>query len=111
MRLNRTKQCAKCPWKVETDPREIPNGYDEEKHRALESTIADPGSLADLGRPVLRQMACHESHDDPCLGWLMNQLGPGNNLALRIRYMGCENLGAVELVGEQHERLADTLPS
>lgn len=21
------KQCEKCPWKVSTDPRKIPNGY------------------------------------------------------------------------------------
>ena len=32
-------QCAKCPWKVSTDPHDIPNGYDEGKHRDLESKL------------------------------------------------------------------------
>ena len=25
MKLKRLKQCAKCPWKVSTDPHDIPN--------------------------------------------------------------------------------------
>lgn len=55
-------------------------------------------------------MACHETHDAHCLGWLMHQLGPGNNLALRISVIGCENIREVELCGEQHETFEDTVP-
>lgn len=109
-KLKRTKQCAKCPWRKTTDPHQIPNGYCEEKHRALANTIAVPGSLQDSGRA----MACHESpigEEAHCVGWLVNQLGPGNNIPLRLRMMSCENADEIELAGEQHARFEDTLPS
>lgn len=105
------KQCAKCPWRVDVDPHDIPNGYCEVKHAALKDTIASPGSLR-LGGAV-RMMACHESKprkEIPCAGWLANQLGPGNNIALRIMAMSGRLDANVELVGEQHERFEDTLP-
>lgn len=102
------RQCAHCPWKVSTDPHEIPNGYSVEKHRALENTIAR-GLDFDIGRP-LRIMSCHETHELPCVGWLSNQLGPGNNIALRMQAMRGD-FGRFELDGEQHERFEDTLPS
>lgn len=106
-KLKRTKQCAKCPWRVDVDPFDIPNGYCERKHAGLASTIAsDPVSS-------LRQtsaMACHETEDAHCLGWLMNQLGPGNNIGLHLRVLDCENIRDVQLIGEQHERFEDTLP-
>lgn len=106
------KQCKKCPWKTSTDPHEIPNGYTEEKHAALKGTIAEPGSLCALTSAGLRAMACHESpkgREKPCVGWLANQLGPGNNIGLRVAAL----MGRVEpfkTVGPQHERFEDTLP-
>lgn len=106
MRLKRTKQCAKCPWRVDVDPHDIPNGYCEIKHEALRSTIADELSLR-----LTHAMACHETHDAHCLGWLANQLGPGNNIGLRLAMRHCENLRDVQLVGEQHETFDDTLPN
>lgn len=105
-KLKRTHQCEKCPWRVEVDPFDIPNGYDPEKHRALEGTIANPGSLRDTGTA----MACHETDAAHCIGWLVNQLGPGNNLALRIRMFSCDNAKAIKLRGEQHQCFEDTLP-
>ena len=57
-------------------------------------------------------MACHESKPEdeyPCVGWLMQQLGPGNNIALRLRAMD-GRFDELELVGEQHETLEATLP-
>lgn len=104
--LKRTVQCSKCPWKVSTDPRTIPNGYSEEKHAALSCTIAEPGSMQSTGRA----MACHEMQDTHCIGWLVNQIGSGNNIPLRLRMMDCENAGDIRLIGEQHERFEDTLP-
>ena len=106
-KLKRVMQCEKCPWRVETDPHDIPNGYCETKHRALESTIAKP-SDGFLG-PVAA-MACHETHDAHCLGWLMNQIGVGNNIGLRIQMMNCENASKIRLKGEQHATFEDTLP-
>lgn len=106
------KQCKKCPWKVTTDPREIPNGYCEQKHAGLTVTIAKPGDITTIGRP-LRIMACHESNPEralPCVGWLMQQLGPGNNIALRLAVVMDRISADVETVGEQHERIEDTLP-
>ena len=79
------KQCTKCPWKVSTDPRDIPGGYCVEKHANLARTIATPGEVM-LGG-VLRIMACHETtggRELPCVGWLVHQLGPGNNIPLRL---------------------------
>lgn len=114
-KLKRTAQCAKCPWRVDVDPHDIPNGYCETKHRNLADTIAKPddigGALAVLnGREPMRIMACHETHNAHCVGWLMNQLGTGNNISLRMQMMSCSNIGKVLLVGEQHETFEDTLP-
>lgn len=106
-KLRRTAQCRKCPWLVATDPHQIPNGYSEEKHHALESTIAKPSDGIFGPRRV---MACHETHDAHCIGWLSNQVGRGNNIGLRIRMMTCTNARNIRLRGEQHERFEDTQP-
>lgn len=109
--MARRRQCAKCPWKVSTDPHEIPNGYCADKHRRLTSTIAEPGNL-ELGG-ALHVMACHESRVDkeiPCVGWLNHQLGPGNNLKLRFAVFQKRISADYELDGEQHESLEATFP-
>ena len=106
-------QCIKCPWKIETDPREIPGGYCETKHRALKNTIARPADLQALFGD-LRIMACHETTPErelPCVGWIANQMGPGNNLTLRLAIMKGGVLdGNVETIGLQHQRFENTLP-
>lgn len=109
-KLKRTIQCALCPWRKRTDPRRIPNGYDVDKHRALAKTIAKPGDISQVFGGELRVMACHETHDAHCIGWLMNQIGPGNNIGLRLRMRSCENAGELKLVGAQHETFEQTLP-
>lgn len=114
MRLRRTEQCAKCPWRKSTDPNTIPNGYDPAKHAALKGTIAPPDTMQQvqdyLNEKPLRIMACHEDECAHCIGWLKNQLGQGGNIRLRIALNNCENLGDVKLHGEQHETFEDTLP-
>lgn len=58
-------------------------------------------------------MACHYSEpaeEQHCIGWLYNQIGVGNNIALRMKMSNCENYSEVEVYGEQHERFEDTLP-
>ena len=108
-KLRRTRQCAKCPWKVSTDPRDIPNGYSEALHEGLRRAVAEPGALRGSG--VV--MACHESkqgREAHCIGWLVHQLGPGNNIPLRIKMMSCANAKKVRTVGEQHRSFDDTLP-
>lgn len=109
-RLERTTQCAKCPWRTDVNPRDIPNGYSETKHQELKSTIVEPGDLSFLKENTLRIMACHEMHEAHCIGWLMNQLGPGNNIALRLHIRECENANQIKLIGEQHDSFQDTLP-
>jgi hypothetical protein len=111
-KLKRTRQCEHCPWRVETNPYDIPHGYDVEKHRALEHTIATPGDLTALFDPTrpLAVMACHETDHAMCLGWLIHQLGDGNNIPLRLRMRGCTNVDTVRLRGAQHATFADTLP-
>lgn len=109
--MKRRVQCMVCPWRVDCEPTtDIPNGYCETKHRNLKDTIAEPGALR-LGSP-LRVMACHESkprQEVACVGWLANQLGPGNNLGLRLRMLAGD-FPDFELVGEQHACFEDTLP-
>lgn len=102
------KQCKKCPWRVDVDPHDIPDGYCETAHAALESTIARGFNFGD----GLRMMACHESpvgKESPCAGWMHNQLGEGNNIGLRMWAInGLKS--KVEVVGQQHRRFEDTLP-
>lgn len=104
------RQCAKCPWKTRTNPHDIPNGYSPELHAGLARTIVEPGAL----RPgALRLMACHETpagRELPCVGWLVHQLGPGNNIGLRLAVASGRIDGNVKTVGRQHERFEDTLP-
>lgn len=110
-------QCAKCPWRKSTDPHDIPNGYCAERHAALRDTIApDPNTAAGLAAVLdrrLRIMACHETPvgaELPCVGWLVHQLGPGNNIPLRLA-VGVGRISAdVETVGPQHPNLEATLP-
>ena len=105
------KQCKKCPWLTSTNPRDIPNGYCEAMHAQLRGTIAPEGTLT---AGPLRMMACHESpvgKERPCVGWLAQQLGPGNNIALRLAVINKQVDGRFELIGEQHERFEDTLPN
>lgn len=108
MKLKRTKQCEKCPWKKSTNPFDIPGGYCVTKHENLKETIAVPGSL----KPT-KVMACHHSKPGKemhCVGWLHNQLGVGNNLHLRLQMRNCENISSLKVIGEQHEKFSDTLP-
>ena len=106
--LKRTRQCDKCPWRVDVDPQTIPNGYSVAKHRALASTIAKPGDLSSLNGEQ-RSMACHETHDSHCIGWLVNQIGAGNNIGLRLRMLTCSNGDRIRTVGRQHATFEDTL--
>lgn len=105
--LKRTTQCAKCPWRVDVDPHDIPNGYSVDRHRALARTIAAPMDVGSLRQPQ-HVMACHETQDTHCIGWLVNQLGPGNNLQMRMEMFGCINGDKIRLLGGQHERFEDT---
>lgn len=104
-------QCAKCPWKRGVDARQIPNGYSVEKHRRLSSTIASGTASLRRDTPM---MTCHESGPGAevvCVGWIVNQIGPGDNLGLRMAVVCGEVDGNVHTVGPQHDRLEDTIPS
>jgi hypothetical protein len=112
MKLKRTKQCDHCPWRKDACVDDIP-GYSPELHSKLEKTIAQPMNWSNPYSKQLKIMACHESpvgNDTPCIGWLVNQLGPGNNILLRLAMLSCPELDEIEIVGEQHETFEDTLP-
>lgn len=105
-------QCEHCPWRKDVVPdRDIPNGYSRTKHCALKKTIATLGEVRSGPRIG---MACHESpvgSERPCVGWAVNQLGPGNNIGLRLAAVhGDERFRDLVTIGEQHERFEDTLP-
>ena len=109
-KLKRTIQCAKCPWKFNSNPNDIPGGYCETKHKNLEKSIAKEGDY-DFDKPLVI-MACHHSKENDmehCVGWLHNQLGAGNNIMLRLKMRNCENLD-LKVIGKQHNNFKDTLP-
>ncbi len=98
------------PWRKDVDPHDIPDGYSPDLHAALADTIAEPGTV---NLATLRIMACHESkprREIPCVGWLANQLGPGNNIGLRYAVARGRLAADFTLVGEQHVTFEDTLP-
>ena len=107
--IPRTKQCAKCPWRVSTNPNDIPDGYCQTKHADLSKTISS--GIESLSNPYV--MACHHSDGDDkmfCVGWLHNQLGSGNNIGLRMKMRNCSNLSELKVYGAQHETFEQTLP-
>jgi hypothetical protein len=106
----KVRQCRSCPWKVDCDPeRDIPNGYSRDLHEGLRRTIAQDTRVY-VER--LNIMACHYSEigsEIPCAGWLHNQIGPGNNIPVRLAVMR-GTLPFPEIDGEQHETFDETLP-
>ena len=105
------RQCATCPWKVETVPdRDIPNGYCASMHASLRGTIQT--GLDSLFRSSGTAMACHYSkvgEEFVCAGWLYNQLGVGNNISVRLA-VATGRLPVPEVDGEQRESFEATLP-
>lgn len=102
-------QCEKCPWKKGVNPRTIPHGYSPRRHRKLRATIRE-GTESIQDCPI---MACHETTDGqekPCVGYLVHQLGRGNNLGLRIRVIMGSIDANVRVIGPQHHSFEDTLP-
>jgi hypothetical protein len=109
VKLKRTKQCNKCPWRIDVNPNDIPNGYTVDKHESLRKTIADKDNpLCTISNKHV--MACHETQNAHCIGWLHNQLGEGNNIALRISMMNCQNISDIKIQGKQHNNFDETLP-
>lgn len=107
-------QCKACPWRKDVVPaRDIPNGYSAAKHCGLRSTIAKPGELSVEHLYTVKVMACHESpvgKERACVGWAVHQLGPGNNIGLRLQAMKDRSLQNLKTVGQQHGCFEDTLP-
>ena len=105
------RQCATCPWKVETVPdRDIPHGYCADMHASLRGTIQT--GLDSLFRSCRTAMACHYSkvgEEFVCAGWLHNQLGVGNNISVRLA-VATRQLPVPQIDGEQHETFEATLP-
>lgn len=96
----RIQQCALCPWKKSVSILEIPNGPDRESVRRIlmdRPCGMDPGFM----------MACHDSpigEEQACVGWLVHELGPGNNIPIRIAASrGRFDPSALVLDGPQHE--------
>lgn len=102
-------QCKSCPWRVDCVPdRDIPN-YVPGMHVNLDKTIKS--GIDTMFRKVRHVMACHYSkpgEEFPCAGWLHNQIGPGNNLGVRISVMAGK-MPVPMVDGEQYETFEETL--
>lgn len=104
-------QCKSCPWRVDCVPdRDIPN-YNRTLAEKLKEAIGRPGDVTEVFTRERRIMACHYSkpgEEFPCAGWLANQLGPGNNIAVRLD-VATGRMPPPEIDGPQHEHYEDTL--
>lgn len=110
MRKDKVHQCKSCPWRATCVPeKDIPN-YRRELAEGLTKTIRS--GLETLAETTRHIMACHYSKpgaEFPCAGWLHNQAGAGNNIAMRLAVMtGAMPVPVVD--GDQHEHYEDTLP-
>jgi hypothetical protein len=103
-KLERTKQCENCPWKKSTDISTIPN-YNKEMHKNLSNTIAIDLSI----KNNVRVMSCHKHEAAHCIGWLVNQIGAGNNIGMRLQLMKCKNAKDIEVYGEQYQTFRETI--
>ncbi len=113
-KLKQKKQCKNCPWRKQAKKSQIPN-YSKSLHEGLKDTIASDNTLEQLNEfaqsQTVKIMACHNSSKTElyhCIGWVYNQLGTGNNIALRISFMNCKNSDEIEIDGEQHTCFKDT---
>lgn len=100
------RQCKSCPWIRGSKTEDIPN-YDAKLHRELSETIQG----LELDMESLRIMACHFSElgeEETCVGWMHNQLGEGNNLALRIKALSEQWDHDYNLVGDQVDNFDET---
>lgn len=107
-RLTHPKQCSTCPWKQGASTDEIP-AYDPEQHEKLWNTIAEPGLITTDDQ--IPTMACHHSQQGEermCIGWLMNQVNQGNNIALRLMMLSCDNRKEIQLDGPQRSSFEET---
>lgn len=108
------RQCSGCPWRLDVDPADIPNGFNYEVHRKLGEDIR--GTSTQLGSDApIHMMACHETKENrgekPCVGWLVHQLGTGGNFLLRIRAMRDDGFADVETIGDQRVSYDEILPN
>jgi len=108
-KLKRTIQCEKCPWHVDVDPYDIPNGYDVERHRALQSTIATPGSLRDTGRA----MACHETGGNTKSWIMLLTSAASSNRSMAVGAKNLERFYGISTAGKRskHRDHATSTPS
>lgn len=106
---NKINQCKSCPWRVDCDPMtDIPN-YVPNIHCNLDKTIQS--GLGTLFQKERHIMACHYSkpgEEFPCAGWLHNQIGPGNNLGVRLLVM-TGKMSPPVVDGLQYETFEETL--
>lgn len=106
------RQCKTCPWRKGSKNSDIP-GYCPAKHAKLRDTIAEPGCFEQALKGELRLMSCHystEKAERMCVGWAANQLGEGNNIALRMKASrDGDKFPLLRTVGPQRANLEATI--
>ena len=98
------KQCVTCPWRADVDPWNMPGGHGYVLPEMLSSHT--PSGMESLATPVLRVATCHEAaiaKKLPCVGWLVHQLGPGNNFAVRLAVLRGSIDANVRTLGKQRD--------
>lgn len=110
-KLKRTKQCANCPWKKSTKHEDIDRreGFDVEYYKSVRDDFVSRPGFIGMSQDH-DNMGCHKHPDEddvPCIGWLAHEVGPGNNIGLRLWLTQFENSWDIETVGEQHKSIYD----
>lgn len=101
------KQCGNCPWKKSTKLEDIDckEGFDMDYY---ESVRDDYVACHDFDRSH-KNMGCHKFPNDsqPCIGWLLHEAGPGNNIGIRLMLSCVDNANELETFGPQHKSIKD----
>lgn len=111
-KINETKprrQCRTCPWRADVDPTNIPEGHGRVDGRMLALSVAD--GLESLANPNVINAECHAYPGTGlvCVGWLVHQLGPGQNFSVRMKVIKGRIDANVETVGPQRNLVDEML--
>jgi hypothetical protein len=101
-KLNRTKQCEKCPWKVSVSA--TPPNYEWDDKVVMPDHSSGEGTIS--------MIPCLESTKDSteyCVAWIQNQVGGAHNPRLRNNMHYFENGKDVKTIGKQHSNCTSNL--
>jgi len=97
-------------WSTSASCRRSPAGRRISPTRAVGS--ADDSMCANRAGQTsqTRSRGAQRNCELPCVGWLVNQIGPGNNIGLRLAVLSGQVDADVRTIGPQHSTFEETMP-